>query len=93
MVFEKSWGASVANIITLLSKDFLKLVVLGFLISIPIAWYTMNQWLSDFAYRIEIGAGFFVTAGAIAILIATLTVSWQSIKAATANPVESLRSE
>ena len=89
----KVLGASVANIITLLSKDFLKLVVLGFLISIPIAWYTMNQWLSDFAYRIEIGAGFFVTAGAIAILIAILTVSWQSIKAATANPVESLRSE
>ncbi len=89
----KVLGASVTNIVSLLSKDFLKLVVLGFLISVPIAWYAMNQWLTDFAYRIEIGVGFFVTAGVAAILIAILTVSWQSVKAAVANPVDSLRSE
>lgn len=89
----KVLGASLMNIIALMSKDFLKLVLLGFLISVPIAWYAMNQWLTDFAYRIEIGAGFFVTAGAAAMLIAILTVSWQSMKAATANPVDSLRSE
>ncbi|MEX0720375.1 MAG: ABC transporter permease [Balneolaceae bacterium] len=89
----KVLGASVANIVALLSKDFVKLVMLGFVIAIPIAWYAMNQWLSDFAYRIEIGAGIFVLAGSAALIIALLTVSWQSIKAATANPVNSLKSE
>jgi putative ABC transport system permease protein len=89
----KVLGASVANIIALLSKDFVKLVILGCIIAIPIAWYAMNLWLADFAYRIEIGAGIFLLAGGVAILIALLTVSWQSIKAAVANPVESLRSE
>lgn len=89
----KVLGASVTNIVALLSKDFLKLVVLGFLISVPIAWYATNQWLTDFAYRIEIGANLFLIAGVAAILIALFTVSWQSIKAATANPVDSLRSE
>jgi putative ABC transport system permease protein len=89
----KVLGASIANIVALLSKDFVKLVILGFVIAIPIAWYTMNQWLADFAYRIEIGPGIFVLAGASALVIALLTVSWQSIKAAVANPVESLRSE
>ncbi|MEX0722305.1 MAG: ABC transporter permease [Gracilimonas sp.] len=89
----KVMGASVANIVALLSKDFVKLVILGFIIAIPIAWYAMNQWLADFAYRIEIGPGIFVLAGAAALVIALLTVSWQSIKAAIANPVDSLRSE
>lgn len=89
----KVLGASVTNIVALLSKDFLKLVALGFLISIPIAWYAMNKWLTDFAYRIEIGANLFLIAGVAAILIALFTVSWQSMKAATANPVDSLRSE
>lgn len=89
----KVLGASVTNIITLLSKDFLKLVVLGFFISVPFAWYAMNQWLTDFAYRIDIGADIFVLAGGAALLIAILTVSWQSIKAAFTNPVDSLRSE
>ena len=89
----KVLGASVANIVALLSKDFVKLVILGFVIAIPIAWYAMNQWLADFAYRIETGPGIFVLAGAGAVLIALLTVSWQSIKAALANPVDSLRSE
>ncbi|MDZ7718640.1 MAG: FtsX-like permease family protein [Balneolaceae bacterium] len=89
----KVLGASVASIVTLLSKDFIKLVSIGFVIAVPITWYAMNQWLTDFAYKIEIDAMFFVTAGLTAILIALLTVSWQSIKAATANPVDSLRSE
>ncbi|MEX2347528.1 MAG: FtsX-like permease family protein [Balneolaceae bacterium] len=89
----KVLGASVANIVALLSKDFLKLVVIGFVIAIPIAGYAMNQWLQDFAYKIEIGAGIFVLAGVAALVIALLTVSWQSIKAALRNPVDSLRSE
>jgi len=89
----KVLGASVANIVNLLSKDFVKLVILGFVIAIPIAWYAMNQWLADFAYRIEIGPGIFALAGGAALAIALLTVSWQSIKAAAANPVDSLRSE
>jgi len=89
----KVLGASVANIVTLLTKDFIKLVIVGFVIAIPIAWYAMNQWLADFAYRIEIGPGIFALAGGAALVIALLTVSWQSIKAALANPVESLRSE
>jgi len=86
-------GATVLNVVTLLSKDFLKLVLLGFVIAVPVAWYVMNQWLADFAYRIEIGPGIFLLAGGIAILIALVTVGWQSYRAATVNPVESLRTE
>lgn len=89
----KVLGASVSNIVTLLSKDFILLVLIAFVIAMPIAWYAMNQWLTDFAYRIEIGAGIFVLAGLAALTIALLTVSWQSVRAALANPVESLRSE
>ncbi len=89
----KVLGASVPNIVGLLSKDFLKLVIIGFLIAVPVAWYAMNQWLSDFAYRIEIGAGIFILAGLSAVCIALVTVSWQSVRAAVANPVDSLRSE
>lgn len=89
----KVMGATVVNIVALLSKDFMKLVIIGFVIAIPIAWYAMNKWLADFAYKIEIGAGIFVLAGGAALMIALLTVSWQSVKAAVANPVESLRSE
>jgi putative ABC transport system permease protein len=89
----KVLGATVTNIVTLLSKDFLKLVTAGFLIAVPIAWYTMSQWLENFAYRIQIGAGIFVISGVVALLIALLTVSWQSVKAALANPVNSLRNE
>jgi putative ABC transport system permease protein len=89
----KVLGASITNIVTLLSKDFILLVSIGFLIAVPIAWYSMSQWLADFAYRIEIGPGIFVMGGVAALVIAMLTVSWQSIKAATANPVDSLRSE
>lgn len=89
----KVLGATVANIVALLSKDFLKLVIVGFLVAVPIAWYMMNQWLENFAYKIEIGAGIFLLAGLVAILIAVATVSWQSLKAAWANPVDSLRNE
>jgi len=89
----KVMGATVTNIITLLSKDFMKLVLLGFVIAVPVAWYSMHQWLTDFAYRIEIGAGVFIIAGGAAFLIALLTVSWQAARAAVANPVESLRTE
>jgi putative ABC transport system permease protein len=89
----KVMGASVANIIALLNTDFLKPVFIGFLAAIPIAWYTMNNWLEEFAYRIEPGPGLFIQAGFAAILIALAAVSWQSVKAALMNPTESLRSE
>ncbi|HEX6982446.1 MAG TPA: ABC transporter permease [Balneolaceae bacterium] len=89
----KVMGATVSNIVSLLSKDFLKLVIIGFVIAVPLAWYFMQQWLQDFAYRIDIGVGIFLLAGALALFIALATVSWQSIRAAVANPVDSLRSE
>lgn len=86
-------GASVADIAAMLSKDFLKLVLLAILIAFPLAWWAMNEWLNDFAYRINIGAGIFLMAGISIILITLLTISFQSIKAAIANPVKSLRTE
>lgn len=89
----KVLGASVIGITTLLSKDFLKLVLISFLIASPIAWYFMNKWLAEYSYRIEIEWWVFVLAGAASILIAVLTVSYQAISAARSNPVKSLRSE
>jgi len=89
----KVMGATVTQVVALLNRDFLKLVLLGFVIAIPAAWYLMTRWLADFAYRIELGPGIFLVAGGAAIFIALLTVSWQSVKAAVANPVDSLRSE
>ncbi|HKI45743.1 MAG TPA: FtsX-like permease family protein, partial [Balneolales bacterium] len=89
----KVLGSSVIGIVSLLSKDFLKLVGIGFLIAIPIAWYAMHSWLQNFAYHIDIGIGTFVLAGVVAMTIALATVSWQSIRAALMNPVESLRNE
>ncbi len=89
----KVLGASVTGIILLLSRDFLKLVLLAFVIAAPIAWYAMDQWLINFAYRIDISANVFIVAGLAALVIALLTVSFQAIKAALANPVKSLRSE
>lgn len=86
-------GATVTNIVSLLSKDFLKLVVIGFLMAIPATWYVMHQWLQHFAYRIEISGFTMLVAGLLALLIALITVSFQSVKAATANPVDSLRNE
>jgi putative ABC transport system permease protein len=89
----KVLGASVANVATLLSQDFFKLVLLANLIAWPLAYLAMNRWLEDFAYRTNIGWEVFVLAGALAVLIAILTVSSQAIRAALANPVESLRYE
>ena len=89
----KVMGASVNGIINLLSKEFLTLVVLSFFIAMPVAWYFMNAWLKDFAYRTDISWWVFVLAGILAVLIALITVSFQAIKAAIANPVKSLRTE
>ena len=89
----KVLGASVTSIVNLLSRDFLKLVCLAILIASPIAWWSMNQWLQDFAYRIKIEWWIFLLSGLFAVAIALLTVSFQSIKAALTNPVKSLRSE
>lgn len=89
----KVLGASVSGIVTLLSKDFLILVLIGFVAAVPITLYVMNQWLENFADRISIGVGVFALAGVIALLVAICTVSWQSFKAAVANPVKSLRNE
>ena len=89
----KVLGASVASILTLLSKDFLKLVLIAIVIASPIAWYIMTWWLQDFAYKITIEWWVFALAGLLAVGIALLTVSFQSVKAALMNPVKSLRSE
>jgi len=89
----KVLGASVSGITSLLSKDFIKLVLIALVIASPIAWFGMHKWLQGFAYRIDIGIWVFILAGVLAILIALLTVSFQAIKAAVANPVKSLRSE
>jgi putative ABC transport system permease protein len=89
----KVLGASVTGIVQLLSMDFLKLVFISIIIATPIAWYAMNKWLQDFVYRVNISWWMFVLAGAIAIIIAFVTVSFQSVKAAIANPIKSLRSE
>jgi putative ABC transport system permease protein len=89
----KVLGASVVSITALLSKDFLKLVLIAIVIASPIAYYFMQKWLQDFAYRIEISWWIFAVAGAISLLIALLTVSYQAIKAALMNPVKSLRTE
>jgi putative ABC transport system permease protein len=89
----KVLGASVVSIVTLLSKDFLKLVLLAIVIASPLAWYVMRHWLQDFAYKIDIAWWVFALAGLLAVGIALLTVSFQAIKAALMNPVKSLRSE
>ena len=89
----KVLGASVAGITSMLSKDFLKLVLVAIVIATPVAWWAMNKWLQDFAYRINISWWVFVMAGMIALLIALVTVCFQAIKAAIANPVKSLRTE
>ena len=89
----KVLGASVPNIVGLLSKDFLKLVVIAIVIASPLAWWAMHNWLQDFAYKIDVEWWVFVLAGALAIGIALVTVSLQSIRAALMNPVKSLRSE
>ncbi len=89
----KVLGASVSSIVNLLSKDFVKLIIIAACIAFPIAWFGMNKWLEDFAYRINISWSVFVFAGILMLLIALVTVSFQAIKAAVANPVKSLRTE
>ena len=89
----KILGASASNIVSLISMDFLRLVLLALVIATPLAWYTMNQWLANFAFRIELQWWMFLAAGVTAIIIALGTISIQSIKAAINNPVDSLRTE
>jgi len=89
----KVLGANVSGIVKLLSKDFLKLVIIAIVIATPIAWWAINKWLEGFAYRINISWWVFAVAGILALLIALATISFQAIKAAVANPVDSLRSE
>ncbi|HZE83665.1 MAG TPA: ABC transporter permease [Puia sp.] len=89
----KVMGATVANIVNLLSKDFLKLVLLSFFIAGPVAWYFMHKWLHNFAYRTDFSWWIFLIAGMLALLIAMVTISSQAIRAAVANPAKSLKSE
>ena len=86
-------GAEISGLITLLNKDFIKLIIIAFIFAIPIAYYFMNKWLQNFAYRTELSWWIFAIAGLIALGIALLAVSWQSWRAATRNPVEVLRYE
>lgn len=89
----KVLGAGIGRIIQLLTLDFIKLVLLAIVIAVPVSWQLMNKWLQDFSYKINIGWTVFIIAGGIALFIALATISFQSIKAARANPVKSLRSE
>jgi len=89
----KVLGASVAGIVRLLATEFMLLILVSIFLAIPVAWYVMNRWLQDFAYKIDIGYWVFIIAGGFAALIALATISIQSVKAAIANPVKSLRSE
>jgi putative ABC transport system permease protein len=89
----KVLGASVAQIVNLISLDFIRLVLVAFVIAAPLAWYGMNKWLEDYAYKVDVSWWIFALAGFLAVAIALITVSFQSIKAALKNPVKSLRSE
>jgi len=89
----KVLGASVRNIVSMLSKDLAKLVAIAFVVAVPLGWYVMHQWLQDFAYRIDIHWWVFAVAGILAMLIALVTISIQAVKAAISNPVNSLRTE
>lgn len=89
----KVLGATVANIVKMLSKDFLMLVSISIVIAVPIAWFGMYKWLQEFAFRMDMSIWIFVAAGVVALLIAFITVSFQAIKAALMNPIKSLRTE
>ena len=89
----KVLGATVLNIVLLVSKDFIKLILVASIIATPVAWWAINLWLQNYAYRINISWGVFATAGIEALLIALATISFQAIKAAVANPIKSLRTE
>ena len=89
----KILGASESSIVTMLSKDFLKLVLISSAIAFPLAWWAMNKWLQDFAYRVDVGWWIFIAAAMLAVLIALLTISTQALKAAFTSPVKNLRTE
>jgi putative ABC transport system permease protein len=89
----KVLGANGAGIVGLISKDFVKLVLIANVLAIPVAYYTMSKWLEDFSYRIEIEWWIFVAAGVMGLIIAFVTVSFQAIRAALTNPATGLRSE
>jgi putative ABC transport system permease protein len=89
----KVLGASVSGIVQLLSKEFVTLVAIAFVLAAPLGWWAMNKWLEGFAYRIDINWTIFAKAAGIALFITIVTMSFQSIKAALSNPVDSLRSE
>ncbi|HCR53270.1 MAG TPA: hypothetical protein DIW27_02545 [Cytophagales bacterium] len=89
----KVLGASVVGIVLLFTKDFMKLLLIAFLIALPLSWYTMGQWLSNFAYRIDLQPHYFILGGLINLAIAILTIGYQARKAAVVNPVDSLRDE
>ncbi|MCB0299185.1 MAG: FtsX-like permease family protein, partial [Calditrichaeota bacterium] len=89
----KTLGATVPNILVLLSRDFIFLVLVASVVATPLAWWTMNRWLDNFAYKIHIQPLTFVLVAVVALMIALLTVSFQAIKAALANPVKSLKYE
>ena len=89
----KVLGASIVSVFSILSKEFLQLIFITIIIAAPLAWYIMNKWLQNYAYRIQISWWMFLIAGILALLIALMTVSYQTIKAAIANPVKSLRTE
>jgi putative ABC transport system permease protein len=89
----KVLGATVSDITMILSREFVMLVVVSNVLAWPVSYYVMNKWLQSFAYRVDVSWWVFVVAGATALVVALLTVSWQAIRAALANPVESLRYE
>ncbi|WP_343700305.1 FtsX-like permease family protein [Chitinophaga sp.] len=89
----KVLGASAGSVVTLLSKDFIRLVLVGILLAIPLAWYLMRRWLQDHEYRIDMQWWMFLAAGGIAVAIALATVCFQSVKATLSNPVQSLKTE
>jgi putative ABC transport system permease protein len=86
-------GASVSEIVKLMSTDYLRLVAVAIILATPLAWYVMSRWLENFSYRIDMGWSVFVISGGIALLIAAIPISYQSIKIALVNPVKSLRTE
>ncbi|MFV1883318.1 MAG: ABC transporter permease [Balneola sp.] len=89
----KVFGASIKNLIALVSKDFVVLVLVAFIVSVPLTWYFSNKWLTNFSYKIELGLAPFIFGGLVALSIAIVTISWQTFKTASANPIDSLKSE
>ena len=93
VAIRKVVGATISQVVQLLSKEFIVLVIIGNLIAWPLAWWAMNQWLDNFTYHVSIHWGVFAVASTLSVLVALLTVSYHAIKTALANPVDSLRNE